>query len=131
VDWKEVLSTFSMQFVLSLAPVLASLLTAWVLAKVRAAYADLKAGENAKAGEMLYYLEYAARIAVRAAEQAGMAGLIADKRKYAFDVIEKALASRGFVVDIDIIYAAIEAAVMQEFNKDTGTITIEAGEPKG
>ena len=57
------------------------------------------------------------KVAVRAAEQAGAAGLIHDKRAYAFNVAEKWLKARGVTLDIDLIYAAIEAAVYKEFNE--------------
>jgi biotin operon repressor len=48
---------------------------------------------------------------VDAAEQAGINTIIEDKKKYALDLAEKFLAAQGIVVDLDIVAAAIEAAV--------------------
>ena len=61
-------------------------------------------------------LEQAVRVAVMAAEQAGAAELIDDKREYAFGIARNWLKANGLNLDPDLIYAAIEAAVYQEFN---------------
>lgn len=121
MDWKEVLSSFAMQILLYLAPIIASLVAAWVFAKAKAAWNEFKQQQPT----LVDYLEDFAEFAVLAAEQAGVGKLGEEKRKYAFDVIEKLLAAKGLVVDIDLIYAAIERAVLLEFNKDTGIITVE------
>jgi len=61
-------------------------------------------------------LEEAAVFAVMAAEQAGAAELIKDKKVYAFDIAERWLELRGIKIDLDLIDAAIEAAVYEKFN---------------
>ena len=63
-------------------------------------------------------LEEAAKVAVTAAEQAGAAYLINDKKAYAMDIAEKWLGQHGIYLDIELIDAAIEAAVYQQFNSD-------------
>ena len=63
-------------------------------------------------------LEEAAKIAVTAAEQAGAAELIEDKKSYAMDIAERWLDQHGISIDIELIDAAIEAAVYQQFNSD-------------
>jgi len=63
-------------------------------------------------------LEEAAKIAVTAAEQAGAAKLINDKKVYAMDVAEKWLEQHGVHLDFELIDAAIEAAVYEQFNTD-------------
>jgi len=65
-----------------------------------------------------WVLEEFATIAVRAAEQANIAGLIKDKKQYAVEILDKSLKDHGFNVNLDVISAAIEAAVLQEFNRD-------------
>lgn len=120
MDWKDVFSSFAMQILLYLMPVVASLVAAWVFAKAKAAWNQFKQEQPT----LVDYLEEFAVFAVHAAEQAGMGGLIKDKREYAFQVIEKLLAEKGIKVDVDLIYAAVEKAVLDEFNKDTGTITV-------
>lgn len=76
-------------------------------------------------------LEQAALIAVRAAEQAGLSGLIKDKKKYAISIVEAWLKKQGLPIDINVIMAAIEAAVWEEFN--AGNVVeierTEGGEP--
>jgi precorrin isomerase len=63
-------------------------------------------------------LEWVARTAVYAAEQAGAADLIEDKKDYAIEVAEMWLESKRLPIDIEMIEAAIEAAVYSEINKD-------------
>ena len=63
-------------------------------------------------------LEEAAKVAVTAAEQAGAAKLISDKKAYAMDIAERWLAEHGIHLDIELIDAAIEAAVYKQFNSD-------------
>ncbi len=76
--------------------------------------------EKAKSwnGDATTLLEEAAKIAVSAAEQAGAAKLISDKKVYAMDVAEKWLEQHGVHLDFELIDAAIEAAVYEQFNTD-------------
>jgi hypothetical protein len=62
-------------------------------------------------------LEWAAAIAVKAAEQAGGVELAEEKKAYAIKFVEDWLASMGLNIDLDLVDAAIEAAVFSEFNK--------------
>lgn len=121
MDWQDVLSSFATQILVYLMPVLASLVAAWLIAKVKLAWQETKTNKP----ELVFFLEQFARMAVRAAEQSGAAGLIVDKRKYAFEIVEKMLLEKGWKIDLDVIYAAIEAAVLEEFNKETETIIVE------
>ena len=65
-----------------------------------------------------YLLEEAAKVAVTAAEQAGAAYLINDKKAYAMDIAERWLAEHGIHLDIELIDAAVEAAVYRQFNSE-------------
>lgn len=58
-----------------------------------------------------------ASMAVMAAEQAGLAGLVSDKKAAAIDFAEALLADRGMTVDLNALDAAIEAAVADELNR--------------
>lgn len=58
-----------------------------------------------------------ARTAVLAAEQAGLAGLIVDKKEAAVSYAQAMLTDRGMSIDISALDAAIEAAVAQELNR--------------
>ena len=94
-------------------PILCVSLAGFLVAKAKEAWAKAK-DWNPTATNLL---EQSVKVAVMAAEQAGASGLITNKRAYAFDVAEKWLKARGMTVDIDLIYAAIEAAVWKEFNE--------------
>lgn len=109
-------------------PILFVSLAGFLVAKAKETWAKAKDWNPSATG----LLEQSVKVAVLAAEQAGAAGLISDKRAYAFSVAEKWLKARGVTVDIDLIYAAIEAAVWDEFNKDKpkpniGFETLSAG----
>jgi len=59
---------------------------------------------------------------VLAAEQSGLAGIIANegqaKKQWVLDRAEKALAEHGIVMDLDALADMIEAAVKAELNAD-------------
>jgi hypothetical protein len=67
--------------------------------------------------ELFEQMQWIAQTAVLAAEQAGAAGLIADKKEYAIEVVEAWLTQYGYGdVDVVMIEAAVEKAVLEEFN---------------
>ena len=74
-------------------------------------------------------LEWVAGIAVKAAEQAGGVTLAQEKKAYAIDFVEKWLASKGLTLDIDVIDAAIEAAVWDEFNRVPKPVVLSQFKP--
>jgi len=57
-----------------------------------------------------------ARTAVMAAEQAGLNGLVEDKKEYALNLVQNMLKEKGLQVDVSAIDAAIESAVATELN---------------
>lgn len=63
-------------------------------------------------------IESAAFMAVKAAEQAGAAGFIQNKKQYALEAANAMLKANGLKIDIALIAAAVEAAVYEQFNKD-------------
>jgi hypothetical protein len=115
MEWKDVLAKFVEAFLLGIAPIIASFVAAWLFAKAKKAIAEMKVINP----DLYWALEEVAAIAVKAAEQAQLAGFVTDKKAYAIGVVEKLLALRGFVIDLDPISDAIEAAVWEEFNKKT------------
>ena len=76
--------------------------------------------EKAKSwnGDATTLLAEAAKIAVTAAEQAGAAKLINDKKVYAMDVAEKWLEQHGVHLDFELIEAAVDAAVGEQSSID-------------
>ena len=98
---------------LAFAPVLASMAAAALFALTRKLWAEFKATQP----DAAYWLEQAATLAVQAAEQAGMAGYIQDKKQYALEVAQRYLDAKGVKIDVQLISDAIEAAVFAELNK--------------
>jgi hypothetical protein len=109
----DVLSKFAEQFLLGIAPVLAGFVVAWLGVQIKLLWAKAKA-YNPEAVDLL---EMIAPMAVKAAEQAKLAGYLDDKKNYAIDLITSWLASKGVTIDAGLISAAIEAAVYDEFNR--------------
>jgi len=108
------LSSLARSILLAVIPVISASISALLITKVRA----LTEGLKREMGNYGWVLEEFATIAVRAAEQANIAGLIKDKKQYAVEILDKSLKDHGFNVNLDVISAAIEAAVLQEFNRD-------------
>lgn len=121
----DVLSKFVESFLVALAPVLASLVVAWVSLQVKAMWAKFKE----KNPEISYYLEQAAQMAVIAAEQANLSGLAIEKKEYALAIAEKYLEETlGLQIDLDLIAAAIEAEVFKRHAEFAETARLKAVE---
>ncbi len=114
MDWMPILSKVLEAVLIALLPPLAVALVGLVVALARKAWMQAK---DSFAPQITDLLEDAAKMAVRAAEQAGIAELIDDKKQYAIQIVELWLEARHVSVDIDLIDAAIEAAVLKEFTK--------------
>ena len=113
----EFASQFAEGVLLALAPVLAAMVAAWMIAKIKEAWAKARTA----AGEWVWVLDAIAEKAVNAAEQSNMAGLIQDKKAFALDLAQKFLVEQGYNIDLSLIDAAIEAAVLEQFNKSKVT----------
>jgi D-alanyl-D-alanine carboxypeptidase len=112
MEWNVVLSAVLQSLLEFLLPLLAVAVMSFLVARAREAWARAK-GWNEPVTSLL---EQAVRVAVMAAEQAGAAAIISDKRAYAFSIAQEWLNARGIKLDTELIYAAIEAAVWKEFN---------------
>jgi hypothetical protein len=115
---KEVLIDFLVQVVqgvlLAFLPILATMVTSLLIVKAKSAWLQFKDDQAGWAGA----LGHIAEIAVKAAEQANLAGLIEDKKSYAVQTVQIWLNDKGIKLDISVIEAAIEAAVFDEFGKN-------------
>lgn len=111
MDWMPILSKVVEAILIATLPPLAVALVSYVFGLAKKAWLDFKLS-NPTIAE---YVELAAEFAVKAAEQAGAAGLIADKKKYAIQIAESWLTAHNVTIDIDLIDAAIEKAVLELF----------------
>mgnify|MGYP003813328627 FL=1 len=114
MEWMPIVSKVLEAVLIAILPPLAAVMVAWMLAKAKEGWARAKRW-NPTVTDLI---EEAAKFAVRAAEQAGAAELIADKKAYALQIAEAWLAQRNITTDLDLIDAAIEAAVLELFNED-------------
>lgn len=112
--WKEFVSVFAQEFLSIVLPVLASLLAGLVIAWISKVVAEIKGKMDDR---FIWVFDEAVRVAVLAAEQAELAGYIANKKAYAIDIAQRYLESRGFKIDLALLSDRIEAAVMEQFNK--------------
>jgi hypothetical protein len=110
----EFLSELAQSVLLAIAPIIASALAAWLIGMARAAWAKAK---QTVGDEWAWALDEGAKIAVRAAEQLKLAEIIEDKKDYAVATLQAYLDERGLKVDLAVLEAAIEAAVLSEFNR--------------
>ena len=117
----DVLVKFLETFLLALIPLLVPIVAAWVIAQIRSTWQKFKSTQSES---NLFVLKEIATLAVRAAEQSGANLLIQDKKSYAVGVAEDYLAARGITINLSLIEAAIEAAVLEEFS------TFELEEPE-
>jgi hypothetical protein len=107
----QFVSSLLQAFLLAILPVLAVVAVRWVWSVTKT--------EAAKLDEQtLRTLMMLAGMAVKAAEQAKLSEYIEDKKTYALGFCHDWLALRGIDMDVEAVSAAIEAAVMDEFNRE-------------
>lgn len=115
VDWNLVLEIVLKAILAAILPIAIKLLADWVKAKS----AEILSGVD---DSTRWAIDSAITIAVAAAEQSGLAGLIAKtaeaKKRYAIDAAERYLASMGISFDLDVIADMIEAEVLRQFGHD-------------
>ena len=104
-------NTLLQQVLVVIVPPLAALAAAWVVQEIR------KIGKGINSDTMTK-INWAVAMAVNAAEQAGAAKLITDKKKYAIDLAQQYMAKAGVTVDLTLLDGLIEAAVKTEINKE-------------
>lgn len=114
MEWNQILSAVLQSLLEFLLPIVAVAIISALISWAKLLWEKAKTW-NSPATDLL---EQAAIVAVTAAEQAGLSGLIKDKREYAFEIAEAWLKKNGITIDTDLIYAAIEAAVWKEFNSN-------------
>ncbi len=119
MEWMPILSKVIEAILIAILPPLAVVLVSVVLAHAKKLWADLKQ----RYPSVTDLVEQAAVFAVQAAEQAGAADLIKDKKEYAIQIAEAWLVANHITTDIDLIDAAIEKAVLELFNSDDETPT--------
>ena len=119
MEWMPILSKVIEAILIAILPPLVAFLVSVGLAYAKRVWGDLKQ----RYPSVTDLVEQAAVFAVQAAEQAGAAELIKDKKQYAIQIAEAWLEANHITTDIDLIDAAIEKAVLELFNGNDETPT--------
>lgn len=114
IDWTVILSQVLQAVLIVVLPPLAVFVAKFLQAKAKALWEEAKSWSPT----ITQLIEQAARFAVVAAEQAGAAKLIEDKKKYAIKIAGEWLLEHGVDVNLDLVSAAIEKAVLEYFHPD-------------
>ena len=115
MDWGELIQVVLEAVLALLLPVLVGYAVVWLRAKQK----EIMAGLTDK---QRWMLENAVDMAVKAAEQSGLAGHIGnamgEKKRFAIDVAERYLVSMGLGgLDLDPLADMIEAEVYRQFKR--------------
>ena len=111
VDWNVIAGEIMTQALRVLVPLFVAMIIKWAIE----IYHLIKAQQP----EWVPVLEYAAQLAVLAAEQIFGDGQGAEKKQYAIKTIQRILAENGIHIDLNVIEDAIEAEVWKWFNHPT------------
>ena len=118
ISWSQIAGDVVTQILRVVLPFLIILVIKWVME------IGLKIREEKPEFEAM--LDYAARMAVFAAEQLYGAGKGDEKKKYAIESVQNYLYERGINVNLAIITDAIESAVWEYLN----SFDADEGEPE-
>lgn len=110
VDWSVVIGECMTQVLRILLPLCVALVIKWAV--------ELYHRIKTERPEWAPILEYAAEMAVLAAEQIYGAGQGSEKKAYAIETIRKMLAEEGIVLNVSVIEDAIEAEVYKWLHHD-------------
>ena len=103
IDWTTVIGEIMTQILRVLIPLFVAMIIKWAV--------ELYHKIKAEKPEWLPVLEYAAELAVLAAEQLFGDGYGKEKKQYAIKAIQNILAEHGLKLDLTVIEDAIEAEV--------------------
>lgn len=110
VDWNAVAGEIMTQVLKIVLPLFAALIIKWAVEL----YHKIKTEQP----DWTPVLEYAAEMAVLAAEQIYGDGQGAEKKKYAIETIQQLLAEKGIQLNLSVIEDAIEAEVYKWLHHD-------------
>ena len=110
VDWNVIAGEIMTQALRVLIPLFIAMIIKWAIE----IYHLIKTQQP----EWVPVLEYAAEVAVLAAEQIFGSGKGAEKKAYAIQVIQDILAEKGIPLNISVIEDAIEAEVYKWLHHD-------------
>jgi len=111
----DFLQAFLQELLVLIAPIVAGFVSAALIALTKKWLAEIEASKP----QLADAIKQAVSLAVQAAEQAGIAGLIEEKKAYALSIAESWLDQNGWEeIDLVILDAAIEAEVNKLYPKE-------------
>ena len=113
VEWNVVLSNVLQAVLIVLLPPVVVFVLKWLQAEAAFLWEKVRDWKPSVAS----LIEEAAAFAVKAAEQAHIGKLVEDRKAYEIEIAEKWLELKGITVDLDLLDAAIEKAVIENFPK--------------
>ncbi len=127
IDWTTVIGEIMTQILRVLIPLFVAMIIKWAV--------ELYHRIKSEQPEWTPVLEYAAELAVLAAEQLFGDGHGKEKKQYAIQTIQNILAEHGLKLDLTVIEDAIEAEVYKWLHHDEqasgGTVQVGAPHPIG
>ena len=114
IDWNVILSQVLQAVLIVVLPPIAVFIVKFLQTKIKVLWEEAQAWSPT----ITELVEQAARFAVVAAEQAGAAQLIKDKKEYAIQIAGDWLLEHGVDVNLELVSAAIEKAVLEYFHPD-------------
>lgn len=108
IDWSVVIGEIMTQILRVLIPLFVAMIIKWAV--------ELYHRIKSEQPEWLPVLEYAAELAVLAAEQIFGDGQGKEKKQYAIETIQRILAENNIHLDLNVIEDAIEAEVWKWLN---------------
>jgi uncharacterized membrane protein YfbV (UPF0208 family) len=119
-DWMPIISAVLQAVLVAILPPIAYALVKMALAWAGQLWADARLMQPTAAD----LIEQAAEFAVQAAEQAGAAKLIEDKKSYALEIAEAWIRKNTNIdIDLNLVAAAIEKSVGELFPHNVETKT--------
>jgi hypothetical protein len=116
INWEVLIGGLVQELLVGVLTALAGAATAYVIGLAKHAWAN---AHNVIGTEWSWALDEAASMAVRAAEQIGLKDKAFEKKEWAVAKAQEILNARGIKVNLSILDAAIEAAVLSEINRQS------------
>lgn len=114
IDWNVIISQVLQAVLIVILPPIAVFVVKFLQAKAKVLWEEAKA----LSPTITQLIEQAAHFAVIASEQAGAAELIQDKKAYAMKVAGEWLLEHKIDINLVLVSAAIEKAVLEYFHPD-------------
>jgi len=124
MEFVDLVQAWLYNLAVAILPIIGAFVVAYLKALIEKKMVDIAEAKP----QLADAIRQAVNLAVKAAEQAGFAGFVDEKKQYALNIAQIWLNENGWdEVDIDVLEAAIEAEVLALFNEERGEKVQPAG----